>query len=78
MLTIDHTVLTEEDINKTISFYTDILGMNLGEFNQIGASEPRFALQFGNQKINIDQAQLPFKPHTKNPTCGSIDICFFK
>ena len=76
MLTIDHIVLTVEDINKTISFYTDILGMNLVEFTPIGASKPRFALQFGNQKINIHQAQLPFKPHAKNPTCGSVDICF--
>ena len=76
MLTIDHIVLTVEDINKTISFYTDVLGMNLVEFNPTGASKPRFALQFGNQKINIHQAQLPFKPHAKNPTCGSVDICF--
>lgn len=76
MLTIDHIVLTVEDINKTISFYTDILEMNLVEFTPIGASKPRFALQFGNQKINIHQAQLPFKPHAKNPTCGSVDICF--
>ena len=50
--------------------------MNLVEFTPIGASKPRFTLQFGNQKINIDQAQLPFKPHAKNPTCGSVDICF--
>ena len=35
MLTIDHIVLTVEDINKTISFYTDILGMNLVEFTPI-------------------------------------------
>ena len=76
MLTIDHIVLTVEDINKTISFYTDILEMNLVEFTPIGASKPRFALQFGNQKINIHQAQLPFKPHAENPTCGSVDICF--
>ena len=76
MLTVDHVVLTVEDINKTISFYKDILEMNLVEFTPIGASKPRFALQFGNQKINIHQAQLPFKPHAKNPTCGSVDICF--
>ena len=76
MLTIDHIVLTADDILKTISFYTDILGMHLVDFTPIGASKPRFALQFGNQKINIHQTQLPFKPHAKNPTCGSVDICF--
>ena len=48
MLTIDHIVLTVEDINKTTSLYTDILGMNLVEFTPIEASKPRFALQFGN------------------------------
>ncbi len=51
--------------------------MNLVESTPIGASKPRFVLQFGNQKINIDKAQLPFKPHAKNPTCRSIDIYFF-
>ena len=34
--------------------------MNLVEFTPIGASNPRFAIQFGNQKINIHQAKLPF------------------
>ena len=48
MLTIDHIVLTVEDINKTISFYTDILGMDLVKFTPIKASKPRFAPQFGN------------------------------
>ena len=76
MLTIDHIVLTADDIFKAISFYTDILGMNLVDFTPIGASNPRFSIQFGNQKINIHQAKLPFKPHAKNPTCGSADICF--
>ena len=56
MLSIDHSVLTVDDINRTILFYTDILGMNLIEFHPIGASKPRFSLQFGNQKINIHQA----------------------
>ncbi len=56
MLSFDHSVLTVDDINRTILFYTDILGMNLVEFNPIGASKPRFSLQFGNQKINIHQA----------------------
>ena len=51
MVTIDHIVLTVEDINKTISLYTDILGMDLNEFTPIKASKPRFAPQFGYQKI---------------------------
>ena len=51
MLTIDHIILTVEDINKTISLFTDILGMDLNEFIPIKASKPRFAPQFGNQKI---------------------------
>ena len=76
MLTIDHIVLTVEDINETISFYTDILGMNLVEFTPIGASKPRFAIQFGNQQINIHQAQLPFKPREKS-NLWSIDILSF-
>ena len=76
MLTIDHIVLTTDNIPKTISFYTDILGMHLVDFTPIGASNSRFSIQFGNQKINIHQAKLPFKQHAKTPTCESADICF--
>ena len=48
MLTIDHIVFTMDYVNKTITFYTDVLGVNLIEFTAVGAPKPRFALQFSN------------------------------
>ena len=50
--------------------------MNLNEFTPIEASKPRFAPQFGNKEIVFTKHNF-FSNHTsKNPTCGSVDICF--
>lgn len=68
---IDHLVLTVEDIEKTIKFYTQILGMEVISFAQ-----NRKALTFGNQKINLHQKGKEFEPKAHKPTCGSADLCF--
>lgn len=36
----------------------------------------RFALSFGQQKINLHQAGNEVKPHASYPTRGSADLCF--
>ena len=36
----------------------------------------RHSLQFGAQKINLHDAKAPFLPHARNPTVGSVDLCF--
>jgi catechol 2,3-dioxygenase-like lactoylglutathione lyase family enzyme len=77
MLTsIDHFVLTTNDMNKTISFYCDVLGMTLEEFTPSDGGEARKSLKFGNQKINLHRAKSPYKPHANNPVSGAVDICF--
>ena len=49
MLTsIDHFVLTANDMDKTISFYCDVLGMTLEEFTPSDGGEARKSLKFGN------------------------------
>lgn len=68
---IDHIVLTVENIEKTIKFYTEILGMKAIVFG-----EGRYALTFGNQKINLHQKGKEFEPKANFPTCGSSDLCF--
>jgi len=73
---IDHIVLTASDIDKTISFYCDILGMELYTFSVKDKSKIRYALKFGDQKINLHNEKLPFKPHSRNPISGAVDICF--
>ncbi len=68
---IDHLVLTVADINKTIDFYTNILGFEVVTFG-----DKRKALTFGNQKINLHQKGKEFEPKAEHPTTGSADLCF--
>ncbi|AZB28898.1 VOC family protein [Chryseobacterium balustinum] len=68
---IDHLVLTVIDIDKTIDFYTNILGFEVVMFG-----DNRKALTFGNQKINLHQKGKEFEPKAEHPTSGSSDLCF--
>ncbi|WP_407479678.1 VOC family protein [Elizabethkingia miricola] len=68
---IDHIVLTVADIEKTVQFYTEVLGFELITFG-----DNRKALRFGNQKINLHQKGREFEPKALFPTSGSADICF--
>ena len=78
ILNIDHIVLTINDMEKTISFYRDVLGMTVKEFQPVGGGEMRKSLSFGNQKINLHHVKSPFKPHAKNTLSGTTDICFLR
>jgi len=68
---LDHLVLTVADIEKTVGFYTRVLGMQLVTFG-----EGRKALAFSHQKINLHQAGREFEPKAERPTPGSADLCF--
>ncbi|SIS66546.1 Catechol 2,3-dioxygenase [Chryseobacterium ureilyticum] len=68
---IDHIVLTVADIDKTIEFYTHIMG-----FEEVTFGDNRKALIFGNQKINLHQKGHEFEPKAEFPTSGSADLCF--
>lgn len=68
---IDHIVLTVTHIDKTIDFYTNILG-----FEVITFGDNRKALTFSNQKINLHQKGNEFEPKAEHPTSGSADLCF--
>ena len=74
---IDHVVITVKDLNKTIVFYTDVLGMKLEKFSSsLDDNQFRYAVSFGSQKINIHEEIKPIKPNALNPSSGSMDICF--
>ena len=45
-------------MEKTISFYRDVLGMTVKEFQPVGGGEMRKSLSFGNQKINLHHVNL--------------------
>ena len=74
---IDHVVITVKDLNKTVDFYTNILGMKLEKFSSsLKNNQIRYAVSFGTQKINIHEEKKPLKPNALNPSSGSMDICF--
>lgn len=68
--TLDHFVLTVANIDATVDFYTEVLGMDLVTF------EGRKALTFGVQKINLHQRGHEFSPRAAHPMPGSGDFCF--
>ena len=70
---IDHFVLTVASIDATCDFYTRVLGMRVQRFESMGTA--RVALTFGNQKINLHQADAVPDPNVLKPTPGSADFC---
>ncbi|NBB67434.1 VOC family protein [Mannheimia haemolytica] len=67
---LDHLVLTVADMQKTIDFYTTILGMQ-----EITFGDNRKALLFGTQKINLHQKGAEILPNAQNADCGTADLC---
>ena len=60
---IDHVVITVKNLNKTIDFYTNILGMKLEEFSSsLDNKQIRYAVSFGSQKINIHEEKNLLNP----------------
>lgn len=68
---LDHVVLTVRDMQATIHFYREILGMEHvvfeGQYN---------ALHFGRQKINLHPYRAEYLPHADLPFPGTGDFCF--
>jgi catechol 2,3-dioxygenase-like lactoylglutathione lyase family enzyme len=62
---LDHLVLTVEDLEATCRFYVDGLGMALMRF---GENDSRLALRFGRQKLNLHQRGREFEPKAVRPT----------
>jgi catechol 2,3-dioxygenase-like lactoylglutathione lyase family enzyme len=67
---IDHLVLTVADLDRTLAFYTEALGMTAETFE-----EGRTALTFGRQKINLHVAGAEFEPKAAHPAPGTADFC---
>ena len=68
---IDHIVITAFDVERTLDFYSRVLGME-----PITFAGGRRALAFGRQKINLHQAGREFEPKALKPGPGSMDLCF--
>jgi catechol 2,3-dioxygenase-like lactoylglutathione lyase family enzyme len=71
---IDHIVLTVRDIAATTRFYGRALGLE-AEFFRGPEGQPRHALRFGNQKINLQDAATETPTKARMPTLGAGDFC---
>lgn len=71
IISLDHLVLTVRDLDATVRFYVEGLGMELRQFDQ-----GRKALHFGNQKIHLHLAGQEFEPKAARAIPGSADLCF--
>lgn len=68
---LDHLVITVQDIPQTIKFYVEILGMT-----EVTFGDNRKALSYGQQKINLHKFGEEFEPKAAAPLPGSADLCF--
>lgn len=66
---IDHFVITTEDVDACVAFYTKVLEMKMVVENQ------RISFHFGTQKINVHRKKAEFSPAAQYPTAGSMDVC---
>lgn len=64
---IDHVVLTVADIERSVAFYVRVLGMQAVSFGN-----GRRALQFGQQKINLQTLGMEPRNHA---AVGAGDVC---
>lgn len=71
---IDHIVLTVADIEATTRFYERALGFTRETFRGPDG-QSRFALTFGRQKINLQDASTVTPTKAQRPTLGSGDFC---
>lgn len=67
---IDHLVLTVFDLDRTLDFYSRVLGMSPVTF-----AGGRRGLAFGRQKLNLHVAGREFEPKALRPAPGAIDLC---
>ncbi|MHA8110225.1 VOC family protein [Lactobacillaceae bacterium Melli_B4] len=68
---MDHFVLTVHNIDVSVSFYQNVLGM------QVQTKKEHFAaMRFSNMKINFHQISHEREPKAELPTPGSGDLCF--
>lgn len=67
---LDHFVLTVADLDRTVDFYTRVLGMRAADFG-----DGRRALHYGPHKINLHQVGHEFSPRAAHATPGSGDFC---
>ena len=67
---LDHVVLNVRDLDATLRFYVDVLGMREQSFG-----DGRIALHFGAQKLNVHVMGDDSELEAAAPQPGSHDLC---
>lgn len=70
----DHLVLTVADIDASVRFYARALGL-VHEVFTGPDGQTRHALEFGRQKINLQDRATATPTKARQPTFGSGDFC---
>jgi catechol 2,3-dioxygenase-like lactoylglutathione lyase family enzyme len=68
---IDHVVLNCRDVDATVDWYVNVLGMQRVVFGG-----GRIALTFGVQKINVRPTGAPNWATAATDAPGALDLCF--
>jgi catechol 2,3-dioxygenase-like lactoylglutathione lyase family enzyme len=71
---LDHIVLTVADIEATTRFYERALGFTREPFRG-PEGQPRYALKFGQLKINLQDRATETPTKARRPTLGAGDFC---
>jgi catechol 2,3-dioxygenase-like lactoylglutathione lyase family enzyme len=71
---LDHIVITVSDIGESLRFYERALGFERELFRG-PEGQPRFALKFGEQKINLQDRTTETPTKARQPTLGAADFC---
>jgi catechol 2,3-dioxygenase-like lactoylglutathione lyase family enzyme len=71
---LDHIVLTVADIEATTQFYERALGFTREQFRG-PEGQPRYALRFGQLKINLQDRDTETPTKARRPTFGAGDFC---
>jgi catechol 2,3-dioxygenase-like lactoylglutathione lyase family enzyme len=71
VLGLDHIVLTVRDLEETVRFYEEVVGMRAFTF----AGGTRTALAFGAQKINLHELGREVLPNAHEAGPGTADFC---
>jgi catechol 2,3-dioxygenase-like lactoylglutathione lyase family enzyme len=73
----DHVAITVADVDKTIAFYTNVLGAEQLYADRWRTGEmPVALLTIGANRLSVHPAAKPAAPHAVAPTAGSADLCF--
>ena len=73
---IDHVAITVADLDATCAFYEQVLGAQVEEAYEIGGRIAVKRVAFGQAVLNIHQQGNGVDLVARQPTPGSVDICF--